>query len=267
MRRRYGAFVALAFALVIVPAGAGWARAQSGQEGQQKFDIEESKAIKEQNERVMASDALIAQYNTAVQNKQWQQAADLVKQIIALNPDMWTYRQGLGTALMNLGQYDDAIKAFDAGIKLAQTELQSKPPDSEAAKAKTGLGMMLANEGNAYLKMKKNDLAIAAYTKAAELDPNPAVAYFNLCATQYNIGNTDGALAACDKAIAADPKKADAYFIRGSLLIASSTTDAKGKVIAPAGTVEALKKYLELAPDGPHAVEVKEMLEYVGVKQ
>ena len=71
---------------------------------------------------------------------------------------------------------------------------------------------------------------------------------------------------ACDKAIPADPNKADAYFIKGSLLIAGSKTDSSGKVIAPPGTEEALSKYLQLAPDGPHAKDVKEMLTYIGSK-
>ena len=40
------------------------------------------------------------------------------------------------------------------------------------------------------LKLKQNDAAIAAYGKAATLDPHPATAYFNLCATMYNVGKT-----------------------------------------------------------------------------
>ncbi len=262
MRWKLAVCATLAAAL----SGTGQARAQSGQEGQQKIDPENARAIKEKNDKAIASNALITQANTAVHNKQWQQAAGLFKQLIEINPDMWSYRQGLGNAQLNLGQYEDAIKSSEEGIKLAQAEINSKESESELVKTKAGIGMMLTNEGNAYLKLKKNDLAVVAYTKAAEMDPNPAVAYFNLCATEYNTGNVDGALAACDRAIAADPKKADAYFIRGSLLIAGSTVDAKGKVIAPPGTVEALKKYLELAPDGPHAADVKAMLEYVGAK-
>jgi tetratricopeptide (TPR) repeat protein len=113
MRWKLTACAALAVAL----ACAGQARAQSGQESQQKVDSEKAKAIKEQNEKAIAANALITQANTAMQNKQWQQAADLLKQLIAMNPDTWTYRQGLGTALMNLGQYDDALKSFDVGIK------------------------------------------------------------------------------------------------------------------------------------------------------
>jgi tetratricopeptide (TPR) repeat protein len=128
------------------------------------------------------------------------------------------------------------------------------------------VAQMLTNEGNAYLKLKKNDKAIEAYTKAASMDPNPATAYFNICATQYNTGNTQGALAASDKAIAADATRADAYFIKGSLMVGDSKLDKDGKLTAPAGTSEALNKYLELAPDGPHAGDVKAMLQAIGAK-
>jgi tetratricopeptide (TPR) repeat protein len=262
MRWKLTACAALAVAL----ACAGQARAQSGQESQQKVDSEKAKAIKEQNEKAIAANALITQANTAMQNKQWQQAADLLKQLIAMNPDTWTYRQGLGTALMNLGQYDDALKSFDVGIKLAQRDLESKAPDSDLIKTKAGLGAMLTNEGNCYIKLKKNDLAVAAFMKAAEIDPNPGVAYFNLCATQYNMGMMEGAVAACDKAIAADPKKADAYFIKGSALFGNGKLDANNQYVVPPGTVEALKKYLELAPNGGHVEDVKAMLDSLGIK-
>jgi len=125
---------------------------------------------------------------------------------------------------------------------------------------------MLTNEGNSYLKLKKNPEAIAVFTKAAEMDPNPGTAYFNLCATQYNTGNVEGALVSCDKAIAADPTKADAYYIKGSLLIGSGKMDKDNKFIAPPGSAEALNKYLELAPDGAHAADVKQMLAFIGSK-
>jgi tetratricopeptide (TPR) repeat protein len=139
-------------------------------------------------------------------------------------------------------------------------------PKADPAKAKAAVAQMLTNEGNAYLKLKKNDKAVESYTKAAAMDPNPGTAYFNLCATQYNSGNTQGALAACDKAIQADPNRADAYFIKGSLMLGDSKQDKEGKLQAPPGTSEALNKYLELAPDGPHAADVKAMLQAIGAK-
>jgi hypothetical protein len=42
--------------------------------------------------------------------------------------------------------------------------------------------------------------------------------------------------------------------------------DSGGKYTAPEGTAEALNKYLELAPDGQHANDVKQMLTAIGAK-
>jgi len=42
--------------------------------------------------------------------------------------------------------------------------------------------------------------------------------------------------------------------------------DSAGKYTVPPGTAEALNKYLELAPDGAHAADVKAMLEAIGAK-
>ena len=165
----------------------------------------------------------------------------------------------------NLGQYDDAVATYDKVIPMAENAPKNDPK-ADPAKSKAAVAQMLNSEASAYLKLKKTDKAVETFTKAAELDPNPASAYFNLCATQYNSGNTQGALAACDKAIAADPNKADAYFIKGSLMMGDSKQDKDGKLQAPAGTAEALNKYLELAPDGAHANDVKQMLNYIGAK-
>ncbi len=78
----------------------------------------------------------------------------------------------------------------------------------------------------------------------------------------YNIGQPAAkTVAACDKAIAADPKRADAYFVKGSSLYGEGRLDKKNKLTVPPGTVEALKQYLVLAPDGPHAPDVNSMLD------
>ena len=49
-------------------------------------------------------------------------------------------------------------------------------------------------------------------------------------------------------------------------MVGQGTMDKEGKIQVPKGTDEALKKYLALAPDGPHATDVKAMLEYIGSK-
>ena len=51
-------------------------------------------------------------------------------------------------------------------------------------------------------------------------------------------------------------------------VIALSTipTGRRPKLVAPPGTSDAFNKYLELAPDGPHANDVKAMLAAIGAK-
>ena len=262
MKRKLALFLALAALF----AAAERARPQSGQ-GSRPGKDSDLPTVQEENAAATAANALIVQINAAMNNKQWQQAEDLLKQLIAAYPSVWRYQQTLGNAQLNLGQYDAAIGTYTGAINLAQAELDAKTPGADPQVTKTGIAQMLTSEGNAYLKQHKNDLAIAAYTKAAEISPNPGLAYFNICAVEYNTGNTTGAaLAACDQAIAADPSKADAYFIKGSMLFSNGTVDAQGKYLLPPGTIEALEKYLQLAPSGAHAADVKAMLDMAGVK-
>jgi tetratricopeptide (TPR) repeat protein len=236
--------------------------AQVAQPGQQQpppnYTKEQIEDLKKQNDRAQKQNALVKQAMDAMTAKNWQAAVAPLQQLIADDPNNWEYHSSMGDVQLNLGAYEPAVAAYEKGIGLAN----SSPGDP--AKKKAAVGRMLTQEGNAYLKLRKNKEAVAAYSKAASLDPNPGTAYFNLCATQYNIGDVDGALGACDKAIAADPKKADAYFIKGSLLVGESKTDSGGKVTAPPGAAEALKRYLELAPNGAHAKDVKEMLGFIG---
>ena len=227
---------------------------------------EEVEKIKAENTKAQGENALISQLNPMLQAKNWEGAEPILKQLIASNPNNWEYQQALGTAELNLGKFEDAVATYDKAIPLAQNAANSKDPKQNPDRAKAAVAGMLTNEGTAYTKLKQPQKAVEAYTKAAEMDPNPGTAYFNLCATQYNSGNTQGALAACDKAIAADPNRADAYFIKGSLMVGDSKLDKEGKLEAPAGTSEALNKYLELAPDGPHAGDVKAMLAAIGAK-
>lgn len=213
---------------------------------------------------------LTDQHDADVQ-KDWTDAETALKQMVTADPTHWDYFQALAGAQSSLKQYQDSIDSLEKGIQAAQGVVGGNAPKgggaaADPANAKKAIAQMLSLEGNNYLKLNKQKEAIAAFTKSAEMDPNPGVAYFNICATQYNTGNTEGALAACDKAIAADPNRADAYFIKGSLLMGNSTMDKAGKLQAPEGTAEALNKYLQLAPTGAHADDVKQMLAAIGAK-
>jgi tetratricopeptide (TPR) repeat protein len=194
--------------------------------------------------------SLLAKAQAALDAKQWPDAEAALKQLSASEP-RWEYSEALGAAQMNQGHYADSLESYQRAIDLAGKNA------SPAA-----IAQMYTTIGNANLKLKKNDAAISAYNKAAALDPNPAVAYFNLCATMFNMGQPAAkTVAVCDKAIAADPKKADAYFVKGSSLYGEGAVDKSNKYIVPPSAVAALKQYLVLAPDGPHVQDVKAMLD------
>jgi tetratricopeptide (TPR) repeat protein len=155
--------------------------------------------------------------------------------------------------------YDDAIEAYKKGAEL--NAASKKPVPADQAAAWNGAGNALAKQG------KPVDAA-AAFENAVKVEPaNAGMFYGNEAAVLFNAGQTDAAAAAADKAIAADPNRADAYFIKGQALIAKSSFDAKTqKIVPPPGCVDAYQHYLALAPDGPHASAVKEVLASLGEK-
>lgn len=156
-------------------------------------------------------------------------------------------------------QYDAAVDAYKKGADLDAAS--KKPVPADQAAAWNGAGNVLAKEG-------KIPDATAAFENAVKAQPqNAGMFYNNQAAVLFNAGQTDAAAAAADKAIAADPNRPDPYFIKGQALIAKSTFDSKtNKIIPPAGCVEAYQKYLELAPNGPHAPAVTEVLQSLGQK-
>jgi len=150
---------------------------------------------------------------------------------------------------------DSYKKALDLNAKIA------KPKPEINAAANNQLGQALGKEG-------KSKEAAAAFDEAANADPPQAgTYYFNEAATLFNAGAMDDAAAAADKAVQADPTKSEAYYIKGQALIQKATVDPKTqKIVAPPDCVAAYQKYLEVAPTGPHAEEVKGILQGIGAE-
>ncbi len=198
---------------------------------------------------------LLTSAQAAIAAKNWVDAEVAAKKLVS-HSVRWDYLKLLGDAQLGNAEYLDAVDSYGRAWDAAQLPAVSPAP------TKAALSALLMQMGNADLRLKRTDEAIAAYTKAAPLATNPGLAYFSVCAVLYNIGRMDGTLAACNASIAADPERANAYFIKGSLLFAQSTV-TDGKTIPPPGTAEALQKYLDLAPNGPHAKDAREMLDYI----
>jgi tetratricopeptide (TPR) repeat protein len=154
-------------------------------------------------------------------------------------------------------KYGAAAASYQKAISL--NAASAKPNPLVAAVGYNQLGQTLGKEG-------KTKEASDAYEAAAKADPTKAATYyFNEAATFFNANAMDDAAAAAQKAITADPTRADAYYIEGQALIQKASVDPKtNKITAPPECVEAYQKYLELAPTGPHAEEIKSILQGIG---
>jgi tetratricopeptide (TPR) repeat protein len=157
-------------------------------------------------------------------------------------------------------RYEMAAADYQKAIEMRSgSEAAQKDPDNNK-----NMAAYYNNLAEAYSKSNKVDDSVISYNKAAELDPAHAATYlFNEGAVLTNMGRVDDAIAAFDKVIAADPTKADAYYWKGVNLIGKATLKGD-KMVAPEGTAEAFKKYLELAPDGKLAQPAKDMLASIG---
>jgi tetratricopeptide (TPR) repeat protein len=190
-------------------------------------------------------EALTAAYKQAMQARDWAGAMLAARQLVALSPAAESLRL-----------------LADAQLYSGASAQQEKPAqDQPDADWKDNLAKIYTGKGNALLKLHRTEEAIEAYNHAAEFAANPGLAYFNVCAVLYNTGNTHDSAAACRKSLQADPSRANAWFILGSDLFADATPNASGKVAISVEARQALNKYLELAPDGPHAADVKAMLQ------
>jgi tetratricopeptide (TPR) repeat protein len=166
----------------------------------------------------------------------------------------------LGLAQLGLANVkNDQSKYVDAQItfkKVLEIELASKKPNLQTqAAAYSGIGEINARSG-------KVAEANAAYDSAAKV--YPAGAWNNLkneAVVFMQVGNGDASAAAADEAIKVDPNQPLPYYLKGQGLIPKATIDpASGKMILPPGCAEAYQKYLDLAPTGPYANDIKGIL-------
>jgi len=240
---------------------------------------EQLEQYKKQAAAAMAANSKIANLNNLLKQARtdttagnYDAAIKAMTDATTAKPDEPILWQALGDA--QLGQAAAAQKANRTDPTLPDkfaTAIASyqKVVTLESAKAKPNPDTLAAAQnqlGQAYGKQGKAKEASEAYEAAAKADPTKAgMYYFNEAATAFNANSMDEAAAAAQKAVTADPTKADAYYIEGQALIQKATVDPKtNKITAPPGCVEAYQKYLELAPTGPHAEEVKGILQGIG---
>ena len=248
----------------------GMSKEQKAQmEAQMKQRAEEMKKNKALNDDFNAAqDAMkqaAAQPDKAQKTPLYQTAVDKLTEAskMDLSPqNKVAVLDSLGEAYYSMAQGqtgDDRTKSLDGAIDAYKQSLALKPDDAA----------VYNQLGNAYGAEKKIPEATEALNKAVQLNPGnaqgAAKAYFNMGANLVNSGQAANATEFFKKATDADPTYAEAWYQLGSTSMMKGTVDPKtGQQAYPPDTAPALKKYLELQPNGPHAQEAGAMLQALG---
>jgi tetratricopeptide (TPR) repeat protein len=169
-------------------------------------------------------------------------------------PVLWI---NLARAQTGLKDYLDAEANFKKALDLA---VKADPPRPEV------VGAAEAGLGEVYARTLMVDEADEAFDRAAKADPPNASKYLrNEAVIFYDARNYFAQIAAADKAIQADPNQAILYYIKAAGLAEDARVDpGTNKLVLPPGCADALRKYLQLAPNGSHAGEVARVLERAG---
>jgi tetratricopeptide (TPR) repeat protein len=207
-----------------------------------------------------ASKASIDAKENEIKAAKYGEAESLMVKDSAAKPDasvLWAQlgqaRLGLARLQADTKKYEDAEANFKKVLELEAKS--SKPNPSTQGAANAGLGEIYARTG-------KVAEANAAFEAATKVNPPQTVFYLkNEMVIFFQIGNTDAQVAVADQVIKADPTVAIAYYLKGNGLVGKSTVDPKSnKLVAPEGCEDAYRKYLELAPTGQYAADVKSIL-------
>ena len=257
----------------------------------QGYDVEAQKKRKEEEEKASKQfQNLKAHFDSGV--AAMNQGNQLRAQLQSLPPD----QQAALKAQMK-GFYDTAATEFDqarqatgekdsnlpkieanlgaayeaAGQVGCQPTATTCPEFSKAVEAFQKATELAPTNGNYFIGLATNLTRVgkipeaeAACGKAAAIDPaNAGVCWRNIGIVLRNANKMKEAIDPLKKATEADPKNPDGWYLLGASLLAGMDYKQEGDkityIVLP-GTADAYQKYLDLAPNGPHAQECKDAL-------
>lgn len=195
---------------------------------------------------------------TAMDNKQYDAAIESFNKAIEMDPKQGAVWTGLAQAYTARAKTKTGADADADLMKAAENWAKAIEINPEEAGLHNNYALVLA-------QCKKFPEAQAELEKAATINPSGAGQYYyNLGALEVNAGQNDAANETFKKAIAITPPYPEAFYQYGLTLLAKATLDKNGNTIPVPGTLEALQKYLELAPNGANAEAAKGMLASLG---
>ncbi len=199
---------------------------------------------------------------TAMTVKNWDKAEEGLRILLSAMPDSLEYYLWMGKVLDHQGRSKEALTVLEKGLQMAD----DPNVHHELSLRSTLRAQLLTAEGAVYQKAGQSQNAIAALVRAVASDPHSSEAHLDLCSVYVGIGKMKEAVAACTHAVMLNRTSSEAHYLKASALYANGIEDEHGDYKVPAGTRAALQMYLDLAPAGTHAADVKTMLQVLSRK-
>lgn len=208
-----------------------------------------------------------AQANEALDDGDWERAAELYGQVVDADPDRWDAHMNRGIALMRSQEFSDAVDAFDDALSAGgDTEpvvyfnlgnlYQERGQYQAAIDAyRTSMAVRgeldyetLLNISASFVFLHAHDEARQTIERAMELEPDDPRSYLTLGLLEQSEENPDRALEIYDELVATEPEMGPAHYNRGYVLMRMGKNEQ---------ALEAFDTYLEVAPDGPYVQQTK----------
>ncbi|MFZ5908197.1 MAG: tetratricopeptide repeat protein [Nitrospirota bacterium] len=142
------------------------------------------------------------------QNRRFQEAEYLYREILNRYPDYFDALHMLGVLFFQTGKPDKAKKFIEKAIAVNKSS-----------------AIAYFNLGNVLFQMTRFDDAIRSYRKVIELNPGFAEAYFTLGNAYQEKGLSDEAMCAYQQAIRLQPLHANAHYNLGNIFISKKKID------------------------------------------
>lgn len=131
---------------------------------------------------------MFSQASTLIDEKKYDEAAEILEQLVELYPDNARYRFRLGDVYNYLAKYENALSEAEAAVKLDPTK---------------GIHHFL--QGRILEAMNLSEQALTAYQNAARLDADVGITHFATAQMQNKLGNQVDALNEYRKAAECNP--------------------------------------------------------------
>ena len=115
------------------------------------------------NKIILNANYLVINAVTAIKNKKYIEAKNLLEKAVSIQPEMFEANHNLAILNLQLGNLDSSILYFEKSKKI-----------------KPKLPQVYFNLGLAYDKKKNINLAIINFKKVIKLDPNHSIAFYNI---------------------------------------------------------------------------------------